>query len=613
MYDLCELRLDQLDFTPEQINRLLSTDSKIIVTYRDVGANRSAILDQLDWELIDYLDLDISNSHEYIEQWTETARSHQVRMIYSHHDYVSYVSVDDFLARWRAGQFQAASLYDSSCDIIKIASTVDSSIQVREIMEAYEEDEDLILIGMGAKGARTRTHGVQAGARFTYAFPEGAMSAAPGQISAERMQVIHNVQRSDHRLFGVTGRPILHSRSPHLFREFFGTNQYIRLALESIEEIEQWPFLPLDCVNVTSPFKYDATAYVTGSSSIPSNVIDQRAPATSRDNTDLAGIRGAVSQTMKRSPSSVLVVGSGGAAEAGIMAYHSSCPVAICARNQAAVEALDARFDKLSIQRWEELAQIVREYDLVIWTVPSAVAVENEVQFSVHQYVLDANYKDPMTEVKEFVGEQYIPGAQWLLEQAIVLMQNIDPQREINRDALNRAMLTEAPTPQKIAVIGLPSSGKSTVAPLLAERLGWQLVDMDSELSKRAGKSISDIFGQDGERHFRESEQELLAEVSKRENLVLSTGGGIILSAENRKLLQDDFLCIWLVIDPIEASLRSGSADRPLIGEEVMASFANLHQERYRHYASCANLAVLASISPESIADRIYEEYCKVI
>ena len=90
-----------------------------------------------------------------------------------------------------------------------------------------------------------------------------------------------------------------------------------------------------------------------------------------------------------------------------------------------------------------------------------------------------------------------------------------------------------------IALLGYRGSGKSTVGRRLADRLWQTFVDTDELVVRRAGKTIKDIFEQDGEAAFRDLEGQVVAEVSRLEDHVIALGGGAVLREENRRALQD--------------------------------------------------------------------------
>ena len=89
-----------------------------------------------------------------------------------------------------------------------------------------------------------------------------------------------------------------------------------------------------------------------------------------------------------------------------------------------------------------------------------------------------------------------------------------------------------------IALVGPRGSGKTTVARLLAGRLGWGWVDADDELERRAGRSVRRVFAEEGEAGFRELEAAVLRELCGLRRHVLATGGGAVLREDNRALLR---------------------------------------------------------------------------
>jgi shikimate kinase len=100
-----------------------------------------------------------------------------------------------------------------------------------------------------------------------------------------------------------------------------------------------------------------------------------------------------------------------------------------------------------------------------------------------------------------------------------------------------------------IFLVGYRGSGKTVVARLLAERLGWNWIDADALLEERHGQTIKQIFAAEGEAGFRDKEAALLQELCTRQNCVVATGGGVILRAANRALLRRSGLVVWLTAD----------------------------------------------------------------
>jgi len=90
---------------------------------------------------------------------------------------------------------------------------------------------------------------------------------------------------------------------------------------------------------------------------------------------------------------------------------------------------------------------------------------------------------------------------------------------------------------QNLILTGFSFTGKSVVAKDVAKRLGRELIDSDHRIADIAGKSIPDIFADEGEEHFRGLEREVLEQACKREGVVIAIGGGAIVNPRNRELL----------------------------------------------------------------------------
>ncbi|PLV59090.1 bifunctional shikimate kinase AroK/3-dehydroquinate synthase AroB [Thermotoga sp. KOL6] len=118
----------------------------------------------------------------------------------------------------------------------------------------------------------------------------------------------------------------------------------------------------------------------------------------------------------------------------------------------------------------------------------------------------------------------------------------------------------------KVFLVGMMGSGKSTIGKKVAEILDLQFVDMDEEIEKREGKSIKRIFEEDGEDYFRLKEKELLKELIQKDNVVVSTGGGVVTDPENRALLRRT-KTLFLYAPPEELVQRVTVENRPLLSE----------------------------------------------
>jgi shikimate dehydrogenase len=159
---------------------------------------------------------------------------------------------------------------------------------------------------------------------------------------------------------------------------------------------------------------------------------------------------------------------------------------------------------------------------------------------------------------------------------------------------------------ENIVLIGMPSSGKSTVGALLSRRLSRELVDTDRLIVQKDGRDITQIFSESGEDFFRDLESEAVIEASALTSRVIATGGGAILREKNIKALRENGR-IYFIDRPLEALIPT--SDRPLSSNR--ASIEKRYKERYGIYTSASDVIIYANVVPEEVSDKITEEFFK--
>ena len=133
-----------------------------------------------------------------------------------------------------------------------------------------------------------------------------------------------------------------------------------------------------------------------------------------------------------------------------------------------------------------------------------------------------------------------------------------------------------------IALIGFMGSGKTTVGKALARNLEMKFVDIDSEIIKLEKKSVNDIFKENGEEYFRELERKIIIKESKDNNIIISTGGGVIVDNSNIKKLKETSFVVYLNcdIDCIYNRVKN-KKHRPLLnGENAYEKLLELYNRR---------------------------------
>lgn len=163
-------------------------------------------------------------------------------------------------------------------------------------------------------------------------------------------------------------------------------------------------------------------------------------------------------------------------------------------------------------------------------------------------------------------------------------------------------------------LVGYRGSGKTTVARVLAPLLGWQAIDADEELERRAGRTIKQIFAEEGEIAFRDLETTIVQELAQRNACVYSLGGGVVLREENRQAIREGGKTIWLRARPETLLARIGgdpttAARRPnLTSAGGLAEIEQLLAIRAPIYQSLADYIVDAEgRQPEALAEEIAE------
>ena len=316
-------------------------------------------------------------------------------------------------------------------------------------------------------------------------------------------------------------------------------------------------------------------------------------------NTDYDGFIYAVrSANINFTGKKVLVLGSGGTS----MTAHAAA-AALGAGDVVTV----SRTGEVNYENVYELS----DAGIVVNTTPVGMYPKNgEAALDLSRFpalsgVVDVVYNPLRTALLLKAEELNIPrvcGLPMLVAQAkaaaeLFLSKKID-DREIDR--IYKSLLGSI---TNIVLVGMPGSGKTSIGRAVAESLGRSFVDTDELVSKRAGLSISDIFAKYGEAYFRKLESEVVSEAGKEKGLVIATGGGAVMSRDNRDALRQNGR-VYHITRPLEALSTDG---RPLSSSlgAVRAIFA----EREPVYAALADTSASNAGSIIQAAVLITEDF----
>lgn len=171
------------------------------------------------------------------------------------------------------------------------------------------------------------------------------------------------------------------------------------------------------------------------------------------------------------------------------------------------------------------------------------------------------------------------------------------------------AAFVPAMPPRRIVLTGFMGSGKSTVGPLLAARLGWSFIDVDEAIESEAGAAIAELFARHGEAQFREQERAAIERLAGGDELVLALGGGAIEHADTRRLLLSapGTLLVHLEVELATTLARcQGTEDiRPVLADQ--ANLSNRYERRLPLYRTAHVSISVDALTPEQAVDAILE------
>ena len=362
-------------------------------------------------------------------------------------------------------------------------------------------------------------------------------------------------------------------------------------------------------VNVTIPYKKEVIPFLDFVSDIAYelqavNVIVNKDSKLYGYNTDYLGMKEQILRTgYDMKDKKVLVLGTGGASRTSFLV----------AKHLGAKDVLlvSRKTDGNSIT-YKEACENHLDADVIIngtpvGMYPSIYETPLDISgFTNLTAVFDAIYNPLNTYLvnnaqnKGLVAEG---GLYMLVSQAVHAIEIFIGTKSDNQ-SIQKVYENTYKSKQNIVLIGMPSSGKTTVGALLAKQLNRELIDIDDELVKRLGCPIAEYFKSHSEKEFRDIETEITKEISKRNGIIIATGGGCILREENVNALRLNGRLYFL-----DRSLENltPTDSRPLASKK--SDIEALFRARYHIYESVCDAKIDGNLSPDEEANLITEEF----
>ena len=344
---------------------------------------------------------------------------------------------------------------------------------------------------------------------------------------------------------GLLGRKLGHSYSPQI-HAYLGDYSYELFEREP-EDVED--FLKngdFHAINVTIPYKKTVMPYCTLTETAKymgsvNTVIRQPDGTLLGHNTDYFGFTSMVKRSgLEPKGKKCLVLGSGGASVTAVaLLKEMGANVVVISRSG------ENNYDNLHLHAD---ASIICNTTPVGMYPHTGVSPIDLTRFPKLEGVLDMIYNPTRTQLLQDADKlglincnglwmlvaQAKEAAEWFVDQKM-------PDSLI-QDVYNKMRLQM----ENIILIGMPGCGKSTIGTVLAAKMGKVFVDADAYLVNAYGKSIPDIFAEEGEAGFREKETAVLQELGKKSGLVIATGGGCVTQQRNFPLLHQNGTIFWL-------------------------------------------------------------------
>ena len=383
--------------------------------------------------------------------------------------------------------------------------------------------------------------------------------------------------------FGLLGEKLPHTLSPKIHCEYFGLD-YGKFELSKDQLKDFFNNKNFCGINVTIPYKETVIPFLDEVDELAKNIGAVNTVVNKNGkligyNTDILGLEyGLKSLKIDLFDKTIMILGSGGTSKtAKYLCQKFTNKIYVVSRN-----------GKVNYQNCYDI-----DADIIINTTPVGMfPLDDNVPIDINRFsnlkgVFDAIYNPLSTKLVSNARLKGIPamnGLGMLVAQA-VYAKDLFLAKDTDESEIDRVLKALTKSLKNILLIGMPSSGKSTVGVELAKKLNREFVDTDAVIVERHG-DIPKIFANEGEIAFRSYETEVIKEVVGGFGKVISIGGGGVIKEENREAINRNCLVFWLKRDIDKLSLTG----RPLSKDKE--TLIKMEKEREFYYSSTANFVI---------------------
>ena len=411
--------------------------------------------------------------------------------------------------------------------------------------------------------------------------------------------------------FGLIGKTLKHSFSAQIHPRLFNC----KYELKELDKTELDAFFrakDFRGINVTIPYKKSVIPYIdvlddTAKSVGAVNTIVNKNGKLYGYNTDFLGLKALIEKSnVSLVNKNVLILGSGATSDTAFAVAKS-----MGAKNTTRLSR--GKSDKSDT--YDNIGNYYLDTDVIINTTPVGMypdigkSLIEVSRFKNLSAVFDVVYNPIKTKLICDAKELGIiaEGGTYMLVFQALYAARLFSGKEIPKEIAEKIFDGIITDKQNIVLIGMPSSGKTTIGKMLAKNLNRPFVDTDQEILNNTGMAPKDIISKQGEDKFRDIETAAVKEISKRQGIIISTGGGVITREINTQLLKENGIVVFLDRDFDNLEITS---DRPLTSTKD--KLLKIYNERYPLYKRYADIAVAVneefSITAEEILKVIFNE-----